>query len=145
MFTDLNITYLSISVQFMLRVEGWVKICSEGSLPSATAELEAAVKKHQELNEEISANYTQVCSALLSHLWPCTFLLLDCSEHPPFFYPICLQVSESGKALMDVLQRSSASESDESTTKPDFTAATHTIMGVLHQVMQVRFTVNSLN
>uniref|UniRef100_A0A3Q3A5S1 Kalirin-like n=1 Tax=Kryptolebias marmoratus TaxID=37003 RepID=A0A3Q3A5S1_KRYMA len=64
--------------QFLLRVEGWVKMCSEGSLPSATAELEAAVKKHQELNEEISANYTQV--------------------------------SESGKALLDVLQRSSASE-----------------------------------
>uniref|UniRef100_A0A3B4TP91 Kalirin RhoGEF kinase b n=1 Tax=Seriola dumerili TaxID=41447 RepID=A0A3B4TP91_SERDU len=59
--------------QFLLKVEGWVQVCSEGSLPSATAELEAAIKKHQELNEEISANYTQV--------------------------------SESGKALLDVLQR----------------------------------------
>ncbi|XP_015250189.1 PREDICTED: kalirin-like [Cyprinodon variegatus] len=90
--------------QFLLRVEGWVKMCSEGSLPTATAELEAATKKHQELNEEISANYTQV--------------------------------SESGKALMDVLQRNSTSESNESAIKPDFTPATHTIMGVLHQVMQ---------
>uniref|UniRef100_A0AAX7U6M0 Non-specific serine/threonine protein kinase n=1 Tax=Astatotilapia calliptera TaxID=8154 RepID=A0AAX7U6M0_ASTCA len=91
--------------QFLHRVEGWVQVCSEGSLPSATAELEAAVKKHQELNEEISANYTQV--------------------------------SESGKALLDVLQRCPASDSDESVPKPDFTAATHSIMGVLHQVMQV--------
>uniref|UniRef100_A0A3Q1CSS6 Non-specific serine/threonine protein kinase n=1 Tax=Amphiprion ocellaris TaxID=80972 RepID=A0A3Q1CSS6_AMPOC len=90
--------------QFLLRVEGWVQVCSEGSLPSATAELEAAVKKHQELNEEISANYTQV--------------------------------SESGKALLDVLQRCPGTESDDSAAKPDFTAATHGIMGVLHQVLQ---------
>uniref|UniRef100_UPI0014455B36 kalirin-like n=1 Tax=Epinephelus lanceolatus TaxID=310571 RepID=UPI0014455B36 len=90
--------------QFLLKVEGWVQACSEGPLPSATAELEAATKKHQELNEEISANYTQV--------------------------------SESGKALLDVLQRCPATESEESTAKPDFTAATHGIMGVLHQVMQ---------
>ncbi|XP_023286040.1 kalirin-like, partial [Seriola lalandi dorsalis] len=89
---------------FLLKVEGWVQVCSEGSLPSATAELEAAIKKHQELNEEISANYTQV--------------------------------SESGKALLDVLQRCPATESDDSATKPDFTTATHGIMGVLHQVMQ---------
>ncbi|XP_042337551.1 kalirin-like, partial [Plectropomus leopardus] len=90
--------------QFLLKVEGWVQACSEGALPSATAELEAATKKHQELNEEISANYTQV--------------------------------SESGKALLDVLQRCPAADSDDSATKPDFTAATHGIMGVLHQVMQ---------
>ncbi|KAK2857154.1 hypothetical protein Q5P01_005889 [Channa striata] len=90
--------------QFLLRVEGWVQACSEGSLPSATAELEAAIKKHQELNEEISANYTQV--------------------------------SESGKALLDVLQRCSTTDSEDSANKPDFTAATHGIMGVLHQVMQ---------
>lgn len=49
-----------LSVQFLLRVEGWVQVCSEGALPSAATELEAATKKHQELNEEISANYTQV-------------------------------------------------------------------------------------
>ena len=49
-----------------------------------------------------------------------------------------MQVSESGKALLDVLQRCPGSESDESAPKPDFTAATHAIMGVLHQVMQVR-------
>ncbi|XP_035854250.1 kalirin-like isoform X2 [Sander lucioperca] len=90
--------------QFLLRVEGWVQACSEGSLPTATAELEAATKKHQELNEEISANYTQV--------------------------------SESGKALLEVLQRCPAADSDDSATKPDFTAATHGIMGTLHQVMQ---------
>ncbi|XP_078799440.1 kalirin isoform X3 [Oryzias latipes] len=90
--------------QFLARVEGWVKLCSEGPLPSTTAELEPAIKKHQELNEEISANYTQV--------------------------------SESGKALLEVLQRCPTTDSDESATKPDFTAATHTIMGVLHQVMQ---------
>ncbi|XP_028324438.1 kalirin RhoGEF kinase b isoform X2 [Gouania willdenowi] len=90
--------------QFLLRVEGWIQTCADGPLPTATAELEAANKKHQELNEEISANYTQV--------------------------------SESGKALLEVLQRSPATESEESTPKPDFTAATHGIMGVLHQVMQ---------
>ncbi|XP_062271265.1 kalirin-like, partial [Scomber scombrus] len=90
--------------QFLLRVEGWVQVCSEGPLPSATAELEAAVKKHQELNEEISANFTQV--------------------------------SESGKALLEVLQRCPASDSEDAATKPDFTAATHGIMAVLHQVMQ---------
>ncbi|MEQ2187249.1 hypothetical protein GOODEAATRI_002725, partial [Goodea atripinnis] len=50
------------------------------------------------------------------------------------------QVSESGKALMDVLQRNSMSESDESAAKPDFTTATHTIMGVLHQVIQNTYT-----
>lgn len=39
---------------------------------------------------------------------------------------------------MDVLQRNGSSESEESAAKPDFAPATHTIMGVLHQVMQVR-------
>lgn len=39
---------------------------------------------------------------------------------------------------MDVLQRNPASDSDETATKPDFTAATHGIMGALHQVMQVQ-------
>lgn len=53
-------------MQFLARVGGWVQTCSEGALPSATAELEAAIKKHQELNEEISANYTQV-TATLTH------------------------------------------------------------------------------
>ncbi|XP_077959998.1 kalirin RhoGEF kinase b isoform X3 [Gasterosteus aculeatus] len=90
--------------QFLLRVEGWVQVCSEGALPSAATELEAATKKHQELNEEISANYTQV--------------------------------SESGKALMDVLQRCPATDSDNPTTRPDLANATHGIMGALHQVMQ---------
>ncbi|XP_062236269.1 kalirin-like [Platichthys flesus] len=90
--------------QFLLEVEGRVQACSEGSLPSATAELEAATKKHEELNEEMSASYTQV--------------------------------SESGKALLEVLQRSPAKDSDDSMTTLDFTASTHGIMGVLHQVMQ---------
>ncbi|XP_068458153.1 kalirin-like isoform X2 [Clinocottus analis] len=90
--------------QFLLRVHTWVQVCSEGPLPSATLELEAATKKHQEVNEEMCASYTQV--------------------------------SETGKALMDVLQRCPATDSDNSATKPDFTAATHGIMGVLHQVMQ---------
>lgn len=57
---------------------------------------------------------------------------------------VCLQVSESGKALLDVLQRCPTTDADDSTTKPDFTAATHGIMGVLHQVMQVRPTVTCL-
>lgn len=43
---------------------------------------------------------------------------------------VCLQVSESGKALLDVLQRCPVTDSDDSAT-------THGIMGVLHQVMQV--------
>ncbi|XP_053273046.1 kalirin [Pleuronectes platessa] len=90
--------------QFLLEVEGRVQACSEGALPSATAELEAATKKHEELNEEISASYTQV--------------------------------SESGKALLEVLQRCPAKDSDDSMTTLDFTASTHGIMGVLHQVMQ---------
>ncbi|KAM8904892.1 kalirin-like isoform 3-T3 [Spinachia spinachia] len=90
--------------QFLLRVEGWVQVCSEGALPSATTELEAAMKKHQELNDEISANYTQV--------------------------------SESSKALMDVLQRCPAADCDNLTTKPDLANATNGIMGALHQVMQ---------
>lgn len=47
-------------LQFLARVGGWVQTCSEGALPLATTELEAAIKKHQELNEEVSANYTQV-------------------------------------------------------------------------------------
>ncbi|KAM9835916.1 LOW QUALITY PROTEIN: kalirin-like [Aulostomus maculatus] len=113
--------------QFLLRVEGWVQVCSEGSLPSATAELEAAVKKHQELNEEISSNYTQVPPLRLTHHLSLTDLQTVC---------LCLQVSESGKALLDVLQRCPETGSDNSVAKPDFTAATHSIMGVLHQVMQ---------
>lgn len=52
--------------------------------------------------------------------------------------PNPVQVSESGKALMDVLQRSPPSDAEEAAAKPDFTAATHGIMGVLHQIMQVR-------
>lgn len=62
---------VSLCVQFLLRVEGWVKLCSEGSLPTATAELEAATKKHQELNEEISANYTQVFDWKSSRMYQC--------------------------------------------------------------------------
>ncbi|XP_056157511.1 kalirin RhoGEF kinase b, partial [Lampris incognitus] len=47
------------------------------------------------------------------------------------------QVSESGKALLEVLQRCpAASEPNDSNTKPDFTTAAHGIMGVLHQVLQ---------
>ncbi|XP_037618055.1 kalirin-like isoform X2 [Sebastes umbrosus] len=58
------------------------------------------------------------------------------------FHQGAAQVSESGKALLDVLQRCPATNSDDSAAaaaaaaKPDFTAATHGIMGVLHQVMQ---------
>lgn len=59
--TDLSVFFpVCLTGQFLVKVEGWVQACSEGSLPSATAELEAAVKKHQELNEEIAASYTQV-------------------------------------------------------------------------------------
>ncbi|KAK7880535.1 hypothetical protein WMY93_032837 [Mugilogobius chulae] len=89
-------------LNFLSKVEAWAQQCSEGPLPSASSELETETKKHQELNEEISANYTQI--------------------------------SESGKALLDVLQRSPASESDQTETKPDFTAATHGIMGGHHKV-----------
>lgn len=153
-----------LSGQFLVRVEGWVQACSEGSLPSATAELEAATKKHQELNEEISANYTQVSVWLSEHLSVCLniyclsihitclsvqtlniWITVFFTEHLSVWrpvclttLPVCLQVSESGKALLDVLQRCPATDSDDSATKPDFTAATHGIMGVLHQVMQVR-------
>ncbi|XP_061539990.1 kalirin-like isoform X4 [Phycodurus eques] len=90
--------------QFLHKAEVWLQTYTEASLPLATAELEEAVKKHQELNEEISANYTQV--------------------------------SESGKALMDVLNRCTVTDNNDTPPKPDFTATTHGIMGVLHQVMQ---------
>ncbi|XP_053725094.1 kalirin-like isoform X1 [Synchiropus splendidus] len=90
--------------QFLLKVGGWVQKCSEASLPSTSSDIEAEVKKHQKLNEEITSDYTQV--------------------------------NESGRALMDVLQRCSAKESDDTSVKPDFTAATHCIMGILHQIMQ---------
>lgn len=66
------------------------------------------------------------------------------SQHLSLCLNICLslrlQVSESGKALLDVLQRCPAAESDDSAAKPDFTAATHGIMGVLQVVMQVGVT-----
>ncbi|XP_061642801.1 kalirin-like isoform X2 [Phyllopteryx taeniolatus] len=90
--------------QFLHKAEVWLQTYTEASLPLATAELEEAVKKHQELNEEISANYTQV--------------------------------SESGKALLDVLNRCTVTDNNDTSPKPDFTATTHGIMGVLHQVMQ---------
>jgi len=45
---------------------------------------------------------------------------------------------------MDVLQRCPATDSDNSATKEDFPTATHGIMGVLHQVMQVWLTVACL-
>lgn len=90
------------------------------------------MKKHQQLNEEVSANYTQVivsASVLQSgrRFW---FLL--------FRSLVCAQVSESGKALLDVLNRSAVTEHNDTSTKPDFTGTTHGIMGVLHQVMQVQ-------
>ncbi|XP_019716225.1 kalirin-like isoform X2 [Hippocampus comes] len=90
--------------QFLHKAEAWLQTYAEASLPMATAELEEAVKKHQELNEEVSANYTQV--------------------------------SESGKALLDVLNRSTVTDHNDTSTKPDLTGTTHGIMGVLHQVMQ---------
>lgn len=123
-------------MQFLARVGGWVQTCSEGALPSATAELEAAIKKHQELNEEVSANYTQVTTGPPV----CQSVHLSVYQAPVSLPPHLLppQVSESGKALMDVLQRSPPSDADESAAKPDFTAATHSIMGVLHQIVQVR-------
>ncbi|CAB1435921.1 unnamed protein product [Pleuronectes platessa] len=82
--------------QFLLEVEGRVQACSEGALPSATAELEAATKKHEELNEEISASYTQVPVCLLTclsaHLSVCpTVCLLTClSAHLSVCSPVCL-------------------------------------------------------
>lgn len=53
--------------------------------------------------------------------------------------PVRPQVSESGKALLDVLQRCPATDTEDSATQPDFATATHGIMGVLHQVMQVHY------
>uniref|UniRef100_A0AAV2LC82 Uncharacterized protein n=1 Tax=Knipowitschia caucasica TaxID=637954 RepID=A0AAV2LC82_KNICA len=88
------------ALEFLSKVDSWVQQCSDGDLPSISSELEKSTKVHQELNEEISANYTQI--------------------------------SESGKALLEVLQRSPVPESDQSETR-DFSAATHGIMGVLHQ------------
>ncbi|KAM4602116.1 kalirin-like [Polymixia lowei] len=66
---------------------------------------------------------------------------LECSiqKHQELYEEISsayTQVSESGKALLDVLQRFPATTESDSTTKPDFTTATHGIMGVLHEVMQ---------
>ena len=63
---------------------------------------------------------------------------------------VCVcQVSESGKDLLDILQRCPATtDCDEVLTQPDFTtqttlhtAATHGIMGVLHNIMQVSLSV----
>lgn len=58
-----------------------------------------------------------------------------CVTHLIKHLSVYLQVSESGKALLDVLQRCPTTDPED--TKPDFTAATHSIMAVLHQVMQV--------
>ncbi|CAB1435922.1 unnamed protein product [Pleuronectes platessa] len=80
-------------------------------------------------------------TCLTVHLSVCSpVCLLTClSAHLSVCSPVCLLtslVSESGKALLEVLQRCPAKDSDDSMTTLDFTASTHGIMGVLHQVMQ---------
>ncbi|KAI2663301.1 Kalirin [Labeo rohita] len=42
------------SEQFLSSMEGWVKSCGEGGLPTATQELEMAIHNHQNLYEQVS-------------------------------------------------------------------------------------------
>ncbi|XP_060724800.1 kalirin RhoGEF kinase b isoform X2 [Tachysurus vachellii] len=46
--------------QFLSGVEGWVKACSEGGLPSAMQELELSIHGHQSLYEQVTTAYTEV-------------------------------------------------------------------------------------
>ncbi|KAK1798865.1 hypothetical protein P4O66_007150, partial [Electrophorus voltai] len=46
--------------QFLSGVEGWVKTCSEGGLPTAMQELELAIHSHQNLYEQVTTAYTEV-------------------------------------------------------------------------------------
>ncbi|KAG7326913.1 hypothetical protein KOW79_010314 [Hemibagrus wyckioides] len=46
--------------QFLSGVEGWVKACSEGGLPTAMQELELAIHSHQNLYEQVTTAYTEV-------------------------------------------------------------------------------------
>uniref|UniRef100_A0A8C1NSN3 Kalirin RhoGEF kinase n=1 Tax=Cyprinus carpio TaxID=7962 RepID=A0A8C1NSN3_CYPCA len=48
------------SEQFLSSMEGWVKSCGEGGLPTATQELEMAIHNHQNLYEQVTAAYTEV-------------------------------------------------------------------------------------
>ncbi|KAK9972958.1 hypothetical protein ABG768_023712 [Culter alburnus] len=48
------------SEQFLSSMEGWVKSCGEGGLPTATQELEMAIHNHQNLYEQITTAYTEV-------------------------------------------------------------------------------------
>jgi len=41
-------------------MEGWVKSCGEGGLPTATQELEMAIHNHQNLYEQVTTAYTEV-------------------------------------------------------------------------------------
>ncbi|RXN33524.1 kalirin isoform X1 [Labeo rohita] len=48
------------SEQFLSSMEGWVKSCGEGGLPTATQELEMAIHNHQNLYEQVTTAYTEV-------------------------------------------------------------------------------------
>ncbi|XP_043097690.1 kalirin RhoGEF kinase b isoform X2 [Puntigrus tetrazona] len=48
------------SEQFLSGMEGWVKSCGEGGLPTATQELEMAIHNHQNLYEQVTTAYTEV-------------------------------------------------------------------------------------
>ncbi|XP_042613737.1 kalirin RhoGEF kinase b isoform X1 [Cyprinus carpio] len=48
------------SEQFLSSMEGWVKSCGEGGLPTAAQELEIAIHNHQNLYEQVTTAYTEV-------------------------------------------------------------------------------------
>lgn len=134
--------YLSVRLcgQFLVKVEGWVQACSDGSLPSATAELEAAVKKHQELNEEIAGSYTQV---------PVCFALTCLSVQAVRLLTACASVCRSARAVKPcwmysklARQRIPTARRPSQTSRPPPTASWESCTRSCRCVSQGRYSVN---
>lgn len=59
-FFFIYLFFSAVVWQFLSGVEGWVKACSEGGLPTAMQELELAIHSHQNLYEQVTTAYTEV-------------------------------------------------------------------------------------
>ncbi|KAK7144341.1 hypothetical protein R3I94_010684 [Phoxinus phoxinus] len=90
--------------QFLSSMEGWVKSCGEGGLPTATQELEMAIHNHQNLYEQVTTAYTEV--------------------------------SQTGKTLLDVLQRPQPpADSGSLTAGADYSQAVRVVLEMVHEVV----------
>ncbi|XP_018428257.1 PREDICTED: kalirin-like [Nanorana parkeri] len=114
---------------FLSGVDTWCKMCNDGGLPSEMQALEMAIHHHQSLYEEVTQAYTEVSDPVHVHR--------DGWDPSPSVLPTSRpQVSQDGKALLDVLQRPLSPGNAESlTATANYSKAVHQVLDVVHEVL----------